>query len=171
MGGAIFLYSSCWPAAGADEGLEGRWLWQWRRGVGRGGDAHPAGCGGREPAPAKATIHGFVRWPCPRHARYEHGTKIVCNSDGCQEYIALCGSSGIAEELISETLKLLHSFFVQSKYILLGFIYPCIHLYIHLLVWRYSNMHPALFLLQEGQRASILYLCLHIPNKREECWK
>lgn len=72
VGGAILLHSSCWPSAGADEGLERRWLWQRRRGVGRGGDAHPAGCGGREPAPAKAPIHGFVWWPCPCHARYEH---------------------------------------------------------------------------------------------------
>lgn len=91
VGGAILLYPGCRPAAGADEGLEGRRLWQRRRGVGRGGGAHPAGSGGRESAPAKAAVHGFVRWPRPRHARYEHGTRIVC-TDCCKEYTTLCGS-------------------------------------------------------------------------------
>lgn len=46
--------------------------------MGRGGGAHPAGCGGREPAPAQAQVPGAVRRPRPRHARYEHSTRTVC---------------------------------------------------------------------------------------------
>lgn len=69
MEGAILLHPGRRPPAGADEGLEGRRLRQWRGGVGRGGGTHQAGGGGCESAQTQAEVHGAVRRPGPCHAR------------------------------------------------------------------------------------------------------